>query len=124
MPVKNQNSSAYERIRDQALAASRQLHMEIRSCEAELAELREQERKISSLMGRPVNKATPGNGSRGRTDWSDVLAKCPKQFKASDVRKVRGLRDKQPNEIFSAITRWIAAKMVKRKDRGVYERVG
>jgi hypothetical protein len=98
--------------------------MEIRSREAELAELREQEQKISSLMGRPVYNATPGDGPRGRTDWREVLAKVPKQFKASDVRKVRGLRDKQPNEIFSAITRWIAAKMVKRKDRGVYERVG
>jgi hypothetical protein len=98
--------------------------MEIRSREAELAELREQEQKISSLMGRPVYNATPGDGPRGRTDWREVLAKVPKQFKASDVRKVRGLRDKQPNETFSAITRWIAAKMVKRKDRGVYERVG
>jgi Spy/CpxP family protein refolding chaperone len=66
--------------------------MEIRSREAELDELREQEQKISALMGRPANKATRSDGSRRRTDWRDVLAKVPKQFKASDVRKVRGLR--------------------------------
>jgi hypothetical protein len=66
---------------NQALAASQKLQMEIRSREAELAELREQEQKISSLMTRPVNKAAPGDGSRKRTDWHDVLSKVPKQLK-------------------------------------------
>ena len=32
-------------------------------------------------------------------------------------------KDKRPSEVFAAITRWIDAKMVKRKSRGVYERV-
>ncbi|MGC1676370.1 MAG: hypothetical protein WA740_02455 [Candidatus Binataceae bacterium] len=46
----------------------------------------------------------------------------PKQFKAADVRGVRGLKGKRPSEIFAAITRWIDGGMAKRKSRGVYER--
>jgi hypothetical protein len=53
-----------------------------------------------------------------------VLAQLPKQFKAPNVHQVAGLRDKRPSEIFAAITRWVAAGMVKRKARGRYERVG
>lgn len=59
----------------------------------------------------------------GRIDWRAVLSKLPKQFRAADVRKVRGLTEKKSSEIFAAITRWIEAKLVKRKERGVYERV-
>ncbi|MGC1342763.1 MAG: hypothetical protein WA854_10570 [Candidatus Binataceae bacterium] len=47
----------------------------------------------------------------------------PKQFKASDVRGVRGLKGKRPSEIFAAITRWIDGGMAKRKSRGLYERI-
>ena len=61
---------------------------------------------------------------QGRTDWRAVLEKLPKRFKASDVRKVRGLANKRSGEIFAAVTRWIDGGMVKRKERGVYERVG
>jgi hypothetical protein len=43
----------------------------------------------------------------------------PKQFKAGDVRKVRGLKDKRASEIFAAITRWIEARSVKRKERWI-----
>jgi len=66
-------------------------------------------------------------GSRIQLDpdhWREVLSKLPKQFKAVDLRKVRGLAQKKSSEIFAAITRWIEAKLVKRKNRGVYERVG
>ena len=47
----------------------------------------------------------------------------PKQFKASHIRTVRGLKNKRPSEFFAAITRWMEAGAVKRKERGLYERV-
>jgi hypothetical protein len=40
-----------------------------------------------------------------------------------DIRKLREIKDKRASEIFAAITRWIEAKTVKRKERGLYERV-
>jgi hypothetical protein len=40
------------------------------------------------------------------------------------VRKVQGLGGKRSNEIFAAITRWMKAKAIERKDRGVYQRLG
>jgi len=52
-----------------------------------------------------------------------VLNQLPKQFQASHIRAVRGLKNKRPSEIFAAITRWIEAGTVKRKARGAYERV-
>jgi hypothetical protein len=33
------------------------------------------------------------------------------------------MKDKRSSEVFAAIARWIDAKMVKRKKRGLYERV-
>jgi hypothetical protein len=43
--------------------------------------------------------------------------------KVSQIRAVRGLKDKRSSEIFAAITRWMEAGSVKRKKRGLYERV-
>jgi hypothetical protein len=63
-----------------------------------------------------------GGGGGGRINWRSVLAQLPKQFKASNVRQVRGLKDKRPSEIFAAITRWIEAGLAKRKTRGLYEK--
>jgi hypothetical protein len=34
-----------------------------------------------------------------------VLEQLPKQFKASHIRTVRGLKNKRPSEIFAGITR-------------------
>ena len=62
-------------------------------------------------------------GARGRVNWRNVLSALPKQFKAADVRNVRGLKQKRPSEIFAAITRWIDAGAARRRARGVYERV-
>jgi hypothetical protein len=64
-----------------------------------------------------------GRGGRGRINWGEVLDKLPKQFKASDIRSVRGLKDKRSSEIFAAITRWIESGSVRRRDRGIYERL-
>jgi hypothetical protein len=59
----------------------------------------------------------------GRVNWQAVLERLPRQFRASQVRTVRGLKNKRPSEIFAAITRWTEAGSVKRKERGLYERV-
>ncbi len=64
-----------------------------------------------SLYGRPIAHGTADSAASNR------------QFKASHIRAVPMTKDKRPSEVFAAITRWIDAKMVKRKSRGVYERV-
>jgi hypothetical protein len=124
MPARKQNGSAYERLQDQAQATLQKIQRGIQSRESELAELRQQEQKLQSFIGGAAKEAASDGGSRGRIDWRAVLSKLPKQFTAADVRKVRGLAEKKSSEIFAAVTRWIEAKVVKRKDRGVYERVG
>jgi len=104
------------------------LRGQIRTTETELARLRKEESRLSGLTG-PSRNDVPVAARRrtrktGRVDWSSVLQRMPKQFKAANVRAVRGgLKDKRSSEIFAAITRWIDAGAVKRRDRGVYERV-
>ncbi len=61
---------------------------------------------------------------RAKDQLAHRAGQLPKEFKASDVRKVRGIGDKPSSEIFAALTRWIMAKAIKRKERGVYRRVG
>lgn len=123
MPAGTQ-ASPYDRLRSEAVKALQGIQREIRRRETELSELRQQEQKIQSVMGRPAKEAVPKGGPRSRIDWRAVLSRLPKQFTAADVRKVRGLAGKHSREIFAGITRWIDAKLVKRKERGVYERVG
>jgi hypothetical protein len=53
-----------------------------------------------------------------------VLVQLPKQFQASHIRGLRGLKERRSSEIFAAITRWIDSGMAKRKSRGIYERAG
>jgi hypothetical protein len=103
------------------------LRKEIRTKEAELERLKEDESRLGMLTGK---QSAPTRGARstrratggGRIDWRAVLEQLPKQFKASDVREVRGLKEKRPSEIFAAVTRWINTGTVKRKARGMYER--
>lgn len=124
MPAGTQ-ASAYQRVRDEAQKALRQLKTEIGDRDSELAALREQERVLSTFLGaQPDGRApAPKIGPRRRVDWRAVLSKLPKQFTAGDVRKVRGLANKRQSEIFAGITRWIDAKLVKRKDRGLYGKI-
>jgi hypothetical protein len=61
-------------------------------------------------------------GAAGESTGANALAQLPKQFKASNVRQVRELKDKRPSEIFAAITRWIEAGLAKRKARGLYKK--
>jgi hypothetical protein len=125
-------TSAFERIQRQAQSLLSGLQTQIRAKENELRRLLEQETHLSGLLGgakkgkrkgrKPAAPRPTGGGGGGRINWREVLNQLPKQFKASDIRKVRGLQNKRPSEIFAAITRWIDGGMAKRKSRGIYER--
>jgi len=115
-------ASAFRQVQKQARQLLVGLRKEIRGKEAELSRLREEERRLALMTGGAEARGRAAGARGGRINWRAVLSQLPKQFKASDVRGVRGLREKRPSEIFAAITRWIDAGMVKRKARGVYER--
>jgi hypothetical protein len=72
----------------------------------------------------PLHGAERQVASGRRTNWRTALEQLPREFKASEVRKVQGLGGKRSNEIFAAITRWMKAKAIERKDRVVYQRLG
>ncbi len=119
--------SSFQQFQRQARTLLSNLRKEIRTKEAELQRLKQDESRLGVVAGRAAGAgrlARSARGSRagGRINWRAVLEQLPKQFKASDVRGVRGLKDKRPSEIFAAVTRWIEAGMVKRKSRGIYER--
>ena len=125
-------ASAIRQVRRQAGAVLAKLRKDIRAMETELARLKHDEDLWGRLAGRgsagrsvaraPRAAGGGGGGGGGRINWRNVLAQLPKQFKASNVRQVRGLKDKRPSEIFAAITRWIEAGLAKRKTRGLYEK--
>jgi hypothetical protein len=123
------SASAYENVRRQALSALGRLRRDIRTTESQLSMLRKQEEQLLSITGMAGGRASNGasassggGGDGGRMNWRVVLEKLPKRFKAADVRGVRGMAEKRSGEIFAAITRWIDSGLVKRKERGVYER--
>jgi hypothetical protein len=122
------DSSVFENVRQQAITALNRLRKDIQAAESDLNELRKQEQQLAAITGEAKTAAVARNGAPaasgggGRTDWRAVLDKLPKRFTASDVRSVRGVGDKRSGEIFAAITRWIDSGLVKRKERGVYER--
>jgi len=129
-------TSAIREFRRQAGSVLVKLRKDIRAKEIELAGLKREEAALGQIAGRAgaggggvarAPRATGGDGGSGggggRINWRSVLTQLPKQFKASNVRQVRGLKDKRPSEIFAAITRWIDAGLAKRKTRGLYEKV-
>src|ERR1700686_5859948 len=95
-------SSAIRQVRRQASSVLAKLHKDIRAKEIELARLKRDEESLGRLAGR----GGAGGGGGGRINWRNVLAQLPKQFKASNVRQVGGLKDKRPQEIFAALTGW------------------
>ncbi|HTY53641.1 MAG TPA: hypothetical protein VMB26_00490 [Candidatus Binataceae bacterium] len=115
-------SSAFRQVQKQARQLLVNLRKEIRTKEGDLRRLREEEQRLSRLTGQPEAREVASGGRGGRINWRAVLSDLPKQFKASDIRDTRGLKDKRPSEIFAAVTRWIDAGLVKRRSRGVYER--
>src|ERR1700687_6037839 len=125
-------TSALRQVQKQAQAILISLRKEIRAKEQELLHLRNQEANLGRLTGPGATRATAtvkapaaaSSGTRGgRVSWRTVLEQLPKQFKAAHIRDIRGIKGKRPSEIFAAITRWIEAGAVKRKARGLYERV-
>jgi len=119
--------SAFGQLQQQARALLSTLRKEISAKEAELERLKEDESRLGVVTGKVAAQAAPSRAMRsqasgGRINWRTILEQLPKQFKASDVRSIRGLQDKRPSEIFAAVTRWIDGGSVKRKARGVYER--
>ncbi len=117
-------TSAVAQVEKQARSLLVNLRNEIRSKESELRWLKHEESRLSQVARRVGDGAAPAAAreGRGRINWRAVLEHVPKQFKASDIRNVRGLKNKRPSEIFAAITRWIDAGLVRRKARGRYER--
>ena len=117
-------TSAFQQVQRQARTLLMNLRKDIRLKESLLSKLKEEEARLGSLIGRGGGgaKAVSG-GPRGRVNWRSVLSALPKQFKAADVRNVRGLKQKRPSEIFAVITRWIDAGAARRRARGVYERI-
>lgn len=129
MPRRKNVGSAFRQVQQQARTLVANLQKEIRAREMELKQLKEEEASLGQLTGR-VARASTGGGNgrvgrvgRGRINWRAVLQQLPKQFKAAHIRDIRGLKGKRPSEIFAAITRWIDVGTVKRKARGLYERV-
>jgi hypothetical protein len=119
--------SAFNQVQQQGRALLSKLRKEIQAKEADLRRLKEDESRLGWVTGKVSGAAADARLTRhrttgGRINWRTVLERLPKQFKASDVHGIRGMKDKLASEIFAAVTRWIDAGMVKRKDRGLYER--
>jgi hypothetical protein len=120
-----QITSAFSRMQKQARELVVGVRCELRSKEADLRRLKKEESQLSALMDqRGTDGAKPvSRGATARINWGTVLEQLPKRFKASQIRTMRGLKNKRSSEIFAAITRWMEASAVKRKERGLYERV-
>jgi hypothetical protein len=116
--------SAFSQLQQHARSLLTGLAKEVSSKKAELARLEQEFEKLTGLAGVRGNipAATRTRKAVGRINWSDVLAKLPSEFKASDIRSVRGLKSKRPSELFAAVTRWIDSGAVKKKARGLYQR--
>jgi hypothetical protein len=117
--------SAFREFQRRARGALTDLRREISVRETELRELRDEERRLARLAGRIAlpSSSARRSASSGRVNWRQVLAKLPKQFKTADLRKVAALKYKRPSEIYAGISRWTAAGLVKRRERGVYQRL-
>src|ERR1700730_1562645 len=123
-----QTTSAFSRVQKQARKLVVGVRREIRSKETDLRRLKKEALQLPAITGQrgteEAKSASGGSaGATARINWSTVLEQLPKQFKASQIRTVRGLKSKRSSEIFAAITRWMEAGAVKRKERGLYERV-
>jgi hypothetical protein len=118
-------AAGIEQVQKQARALLQSLLKEIRDREQELSRMKRDASNLSALTGarKQISARGPVKAGSGRINWRQVLEQLPKQFKASNVRAIRGLKNKRPSEVFAAITRWMESGMVKRRQRGVYERV-
>jgi hypothetical protein len=117
--------SDFREFQRRARAALTDLRREISSRETELRKLRDEEMRLATLTGRAVSPTPSARlpAGSGRVNWRQVLIKLPKEFGTSDLRKVEALSSKRPSEIYAGISRWTDAGLVKRKERGVYQRL-
>ena len=117
-------ASLVRQVQLHASSALAKLRKDIRAKEIELVTLNRHQKSLSRLTerggyaggGARVARAAGGGGKR--INWRNVLAQLPKQFKASNVRQMPGLKDKHPSEIFSAISRWMEAGWPSAKHTG------
>jgi len=119
-------AAEFAKLRKQAGRLLAKVRSEIRSVGTELARLKESTSSLLTLAGpqrRGSERKAGRTGRPSRINWKKVLEQMPERFKAGDVRKVRAVQNKRPSEIFAGITRWIEAGSVKRKERGLYEKV-
>ena len=127
MPRGTTQVGAFQRVQKQARELVAALRSEIRAMEMDLKRLKDEEAQLARLAGRSDRAQVAPDGAvrsaAGRVNWGAVLEQMPRVFKAADVRKVRSVKDKRSSEIFAGISRWVEAGEVKRKDRGLYERV-
>src|SRR5438876_10689648 len=101
-------SSAFRQVQQRAGALLLSLRNEIRAKEADLRRLRDGVSSLERLAGRAVATRPADGGSRrstggGRVNWSAILEQLPKQFKAADVRGIRGGQHKRASAVFAAI---------------------
>jgi hypothetical protein len=117
-------ASALRQFRRRARTALADLRREISARENELRELRDEERQLARLAGRGASiPAARHSAGSGRVNWRQILVKLPKEFGTAELRKVRALKYKRQSEIYAGIGRWTDAGLVKRKERGVYQRL-
>jgi hypothetical protein len=92
--------SAFSRVQKQARGLLLGVQREIRSKEADLLRLKKEESQLSAIAGQrgteEAKSASGGSaGATARINWGTVLEQLPKQFKASQIRTVRGLKNKR-----------------------------
>ena len=107
-----QITSAFSRVQKHVHELLVGMRRKIRSKEADLRRLKKEESRLSAITGQwgteKAKSASGGSaGATARINWSTVLEQLPKQFKASQIRTVRGLKNKRSSEIFAAIIRWM-----------------
>ena len=118
----------FHQIQGQARYLLIRLTREIHIRKAELRSLRDDDAKLAaatsqrSAPSRGPNHSAPRKGPI-RINWLAILEQLPKEFKASHIGAVSAVKHKRSSELFAAISRWIDAKMVRRRSRGIYERV-
>jgi hypothetical protein len=115
-------TSGFGTVQVQAATLLANLRKEIRGIEAKLLSHQSEESRLRLSGSSRARGRMSTAGGHGRVNWRAVLVQIPRQFRVSDIRKVPGLKHKQPSVILAAVTRWIAAGQAKRKTRGVYER--
>jgi hypothetical protein len=114
-------------IQAQAAKVLHQLESRIERLRSEIAEMTAQAdswRRAFGGTGRRRGRP-PGRSSGGgkRVDWNEVLASVPKRFGVEDVMKHPGAAAKGRAQVYPALSRWELAKLVRRVDKGVYEKV-